>query len=503
MNYHQKTIRRASNRKKFRRRMVRKSDTVFVTVVLRITIVLVVVLGIFGLNEASRLLTAQTTVTEDVTPTRQAPSIMKAALKTFSNPAPDTSPVHTPVAGNPPVGIAPPGMGSSPHLSENMPATTVIPAPATAPTVSPLLTTNPHLVLALQNGLEQISAAPNNPGMVMHVYIPGQGAWTGASGLSNRELKTPIVPSDRFRIASVTKTFVATVVLQLVQEHVLHLDQTVEQWLPGMVPNGHAITIRHLMSHTSGIYDYLDHRFEQIYFDSPRRVWGPNELVAYGVAHDPYFAPGEPGKWHYSNTNYILLGMIIEKATGTPLHYQLRSRIFEPLQLHNTYLEDYEEMPGGFVHGYIGTGDFTDASLSTWAAGGIISNAEDVATFAQALFTGTLINQAMLHEMLQPVLVDIHTVKGYPVYGLGMTKNIEAFSLITSGAAPNNIKFSALWGHTGGLSGFKSIMGYMPGNGITIVILTNEMTVPTIPVLVQSLNLILGKNQDPAMTISP
>jgi CubicO group peptidase (beta-lactamase class C family) len=377
-----------------------------------------------------------------------------------------------------------------------LPATEALPAPPD-PTTPPdlagelpdLAATNPALALSLQRLLDDTSTGPYTPGLVMHIAIPGQGQWTGASGLSDRVAQTPMQPGDRFRIASVTKMYVATVVLQLVQEGTLTLDDTVERWLPGLVPNGQAITLRHLLSHTSGLYDYLDGGFEAQYFaHNPPRVWHPSELVRYGVSHQPYFAPGEPGRWKYSNTNYIILGMIIERVTGTSLTHQLRSRIFNPLELSNTFLEDYEEIAGGFVCGYILNDDYSYASLSVWAAGGIVSTASDVATFVRALFGGRLLSQDMLNEMLT-----FADMSGYPLYGLGVAKNVEAFAVATQGVMPQGTRYPQVWGHTGGLSGFKSVVGYLPTSGITIVVLMNQMWVPILPIALDGLDLATGR----------
>lgn len=359
--------------------------------------------------------------------------------------------------------------------------------------------TNPQLASDLQHILDKVTAHLNEPGVVMLMDIPGQGRWIGASGHSDRANQTPMVPVDRFRIASLTKMFVATVVLQLAQEGHLRLDDTVAQWLPDAIPNGHTITIRQLLNHTSGLYDYLDGPFERRYFaDDPPRFWYPHELIAHSMTRDPYFAPGEPGKWKYSNTNYILLGMIIEQATDSTLVQELRNRIFEPLRLENTFLEDYEEIPGGFVHGYIADKDYTYASLSTWAAGGIVSNVEDVATFMQALFAGRLLDQEMLSEMLA-----FTDMSGTPVYGLGIARSVEGLSLATQGVVPTELKYDPLYGHIGGLSGFKSVAGYHPDSGITVVVLMNQMYEPIVPIAVEGLDAVMGKTPSPESIPSP
>lgn len=409
------------------------------------------------------------------------PQVLKVVLDPIQTPAPPLPPAAPPPSDPPsqPVPVDPA------QVPETAPPPPDPAAPPTGITSRPALAyNNPALAASLQQVLDNAAASPHHPGVVMLISLPEQGTWVGASGFSDRAMQTPLHPDDRFRIASITKTFVATVVLQLVQEGTLRLDDTVERWVPGLVPNGHVITIRHLLSHTSGLYDYLDGAFEHRYFaQNPLRVWRPLELVRHGVAHNPYFAPGEPGRWKYSNTNYVLLGMIIERSTGSTLAHELRSRLFVPLGLHQTFLEDYEDIPGGFVHGYIGSGDYTYASLSTWAAGGIVSNATDLATFAQALFTGRLLNPEMMDQML--AFTDL---SGYPVYGLGVARNVEEFALATQGVMPSPSRYPLIYGHTGGLSGFKSVVGYLPDRRITVVVLMNQMSVPIIPIVLEGLD---------------
>ena len=167
-----------------------------------------------------------------------------------------------------------------------------------------------------------------------------------ASGLGNVDEQTPMRPGDRFRIASHTKTYVATVVLQLVSEGKLRLDDTVEQWLPGLVPNGDEITIRQLLNMTSGLFDYeQDPRVFAPYINGDLGYhWSPLELVQIAVSHEPLFEPGATQS--YSNTGYILAGLIIEAATGNTLRGELSHRIFRPLDLRAT---SFPTSPGSRV----------------------------------------------------------------------------------------------------------------------------------------------------------
>ncbi len=443
--------------------------------------------GLRGITQASRPVANPT-----ATPTPA--SLLKAGLPDLHAPPPTTTSMPLAVVQQPSVTPLPVDAGATMGATVSSLTTAT---PSQRERTPALMYQNPVLAAGLQQLLDTVAERPGHPGITMYVHVDGEGTWVGAAGLANRETQQPVQPDDRFRIASVSKTFVATVVLQLVQEGVLGLDDSVEQWLPGVVPNGANITVRQLLSHTSGLYDYLDYHFEQLYFgEEPLRVWKPAEMVAHGVSRDTYFAPGEPGKWKYSNTNYILLGMIVEQASGESLAQVLRTRLFAPLGLNNTFLEDYEEIPAGFVHGYIGDDDYTYASLCAWAAGGIISNAEDVATFAQALFAGELLSEPMMQEMLSFVPVDFPAgeVYHYPLYGLGVAKNIEGLSLATQGAAPAQTRFGEVWGHIGGLSGFKSVMAYKPDNGVTVVVLVNQMYVQSVPVALDALTLVEGGN---------
>src|SRR5262249_54119066 len=192
------------------------------------------------------------------------------------------------------------------------------------------------------------------PGALVVVRTPARVRRT-ASGLSSRDPRVPLRATMRFRIASLTKSLVATVVLELVGEGKLTLDDSVEHWLPGLVPNGGNITIRELLNHTRGIYNYVDApNFDQREIADPTHIWSPRDLIAVATSHPPYFAPGTG--WHYSNTNYVILGLVVGAVTGTPLEQQLRSRLFDPLALRATSYVPQVDTSGTLVHGFIGSG---------------------------------------------------------------------------------------------------------------------------------------------------
>jgi D-alanyl-D-alanine carboxypeptidase len=171
------------------------------------------------------------------------------------------------------------------------------------------------------------------PGAVLLVR-DGERTIRLAAGYGDLARRTPLRAGDRFRVGSETKTFVATVVLQLVGERKLSLADTVERWLPGLVPGGQKISVRQLLNQTSGLFDYAEDKVFERQLDNPTKVWAPRRLVAIATAHAPLFRPG--GRWSYSNTGYILLGLIVEQASGSSLGAELRERIFAPLRLRAT-----------------------------------------------------------------------------------------------------------------------------------------------------------------------
>jgi D-alanyl-D-alanine carboxypeptidase len=242
------------------------------------------------------------------------------------------------------------------------------------------------------------------PGAIVYVRTP-TAARAGTAGYADVAARVTMRAADRYRIASVSKAFVSVVILQLEAEGKLDIDNTVESWVPGVVPNGSAISLRQLMNHTSGLYDYVaDPGFANEILANPSRSWQPSELLAHGLSHPPLFAPG--ANWSYSNTNYILLGLVAEAATSKPLGQLLQERIFTPLALTATSFPLAIELDASFVHGYVrlGGSPLIDAApllnpSFAWAAGGIVSNVRDVTSFYRGLFTGKLLPATQFAEM--------------------------------------------------------------------------------------------------------
>ncbi len=274
----------------------------------------------------------------------------------------------------------------------------------------------------------------------------GTRTWRLASGAAVLDPRIPLRPGARFRIASVTKTFVATVALQLVGERRLRLDDTVERWVPGLVPNGRAITLRMLLNHTSGLFDFTQDEafFAQVSAD-PTRAWSPRELVAIATAHPPTFAPG--AGWSYSNTGYVVAGLMLESATGRTVQQLVRGRIIRPLGLGRTSFPQRDpRIPGYHAHGYLppsltggGYVDITRISPSiAWAAGGMVSTVDDVHRFYAALLGGRLLRPGLLAQMRT-------TVPALPVFGYGL------------GLLALRGPCGTVWGHSGGFPGYVNV----------------------------------------------
>ncbi|MER6073126.1 serine hydrolase domain-containing protein [Streptomyces sp. NPDC001817] len=286
----------------------------------------------------------------------------------------------------------------------------------------------------------------------------GHGTWSTTAGVGDRRTGEPRSTADRYRVGSITKTFVATVLLQLEAEGRLSLDDSVEKWLPGVVHghghDGRHITVRQLLNHTSGIFDYTgDADFDRAvftkdgFFRHRYDTLAPGELVSIAMKHEPYFAPGT--SWKYSNTNYVLAGMVIEKVTGHSYATEIERRVIAPLRLRGTFLPGTRiTVPRPSSRAYSKfldpTGPVYDVttlnpSLAS-SAGEMISDSADLDRFYSALLRGELLPPEQLKEMKTTV-----EATGIPNarYGLGLM-DIR----LTCGVH--------VWGHNGGIHGSTS-----------------------------------------------
>ncbi|RZQ62208.1 class A beta-lactamase-related serine hydrolase [Amycolatopsis suaedae] len=250
------------------------------------------------------------------------------------------------------------------------------------------------------------------PGAVAYIR-DGERVDRMAAGVADLATGEPATPEHRFRTASNTKAFTATVLLQLEGEGALSLDDTVERWLPGVVRgNGHAgsrITLRQLLNHTSGVYDpATTHEFFRPYLQEKRwwHVIRPREVVRRAMLHEPYFPPGTPGKVKYSNTNYLLAGLVIEKVTGRPAHVEIDRRILRPLELTETDFPIIDPtLHGRHLRGYDLADPPNDHTVFSpsydWTAGAIVSTVDDLATFHRALLGGKLLKPAQQAKLTE------------------------------------------------------------------------------------------------------
>ncbi|MFE3111972.1 serine hydrolase domain-containing protein [Kitasatospora indigofera] len=323
---------------------------------------------------------------------------------------------------------------------------------ATAPGTAPGPTAARADGAALQQALADIVAAGGSTAALAEVREGARTTWRGTTGTADLATRAPVRADGYFRIGSITKTFVATVVLQLAGEGRLRLDDTVEHLLPGTVPGGSGITLRQLLNHTSGIPDYTDDpRFElENEADVLRWVgtgrWAtyrPRQLVDIATAHPVLFPPGSG--WSYSNTNYVLAGMVVERLTGRSWEEEVRRRILLPLGLTRTsFPRSSPFVPEPHAHGYfsLSTGpvDVTLQSASGGsAAGSGISTTADLDRFLAALLGGRLLRPAELAEMQRTV-----EVRPGVGYGLGLQR-------MDSPCGP-------LFGHTGSVEGFQAAL---------------------------------------------
>ncbi|MEU4511024.1 serine hydrolase domain-containing protein [Nonomuraea wenchangensis] len=293
------------------------------------------------------------------------------------------------------------------------------------------MTTSHPLTAELLIALDRAVADGDVPGMVAEVRDP-RGRWFGSAGVADLRTGRERHAQERFRIGSAAKPFTATVVLQLAAEGRLSLDDTVDKWLPGLVKgngnDGGTITIRHLLNHTSGIFNYGNDREEFAKLSGPAwlehryDVYTPERLVEIGLRNPRSFeAPGDG--FVYSNTGYILAGMIVEKVTGRTLAGEIERRIVRPLGLTGTYLPAAEtELRGPHPRHYstlfatetdAKVYDVTDQSATTgWAAGGVVSTVGDLHLFAGALLRGELLPPAQQREMFAMVRTGIRMPDG-------------------------------------------------------------------------------------------
>lgn len=303
---------------------------------------------------------------------------------------------------------------------------------------------------------DSVLANTNVPGMVVLIKC-GDDELLFANGYSNLETKEQMTTEREYRIGSVTKTFVTTVFLQLVDEGLISLDETLDKFYPEF-KNSDRITMRLLGNMKSGIYNYTE---EQGFSDTldlfPQKKWTPQDILQIALRNEPYFEPGED--FHYSNTNTALLGLIIEEITGNDLWSELDKRIFKPLGMKNIYSPNSTGFKGTHYEGYLEIDTIPEVPLDVtdlidpswaWAAGQLVSDIESMKVYIKALAEGKLTSTEMHSERFK----DAYTL-GKLKYGFGIFSN------------------HGYLGHNGGIPGFTNFCVHNPETGCTVIIVYN------------------------------
>ncbi len=387
-----------------------------------------------------------------------------------SPPSPAASLDTLPSAGDP---------GANPSPSASVPLGGS-PTPVPSPSGTVPATIDAALAARLQGAVDDARERVPVPGLSVAIRLPTGELWTGVSGLASLRPAREITPDTVFAVASITKTFVTALILQLAEEGALSLDDPLADYLPDF-PRAGRITLRQLLSHTSGVFNFFEHpRYNaQVFADRDRR-WTFEGIL--GFVKSPYCAPG--ACFHYSNTNFVLLGKVAEEATGETLAEQLRARFFDPLALEDTVFQPDEQTPRDAAHGHLAYGDgFIDqtgrsrviphlsAVTVAWAAGAIASTPTDLARWAAALYGGDVLAPASTTEML--------TFRPRDAYGLGTRTQV--------------FRGRVAVGHLGGIRGFESAMWHFPAEGMTIVVLSDRGLWRTDRVVLRLLRTLLGE----------
>lgn len=313
---------------------------------------------------------------------------------------------------------------------------------------------DPLLAARLQHTIDSVRSHYNYKGVSAAVYIPSKGSWNGTSGFSHGHVQ--IAPGMKFAIASNTKTFISVLMLKLQEMNILSLNDSLHKWIPSFQHVDSNITIRQLLNHTSGLFNYTTYPgFGNAMASDTGRFWTPEELLT-NFMNPPYFNPGEG--FQYSNTNYILAGMIIKAATGNSVSSKLRELVLNPANLNDTYLPHEESIPAPIAHGWQSGFEIkypsTSGWSSAWTSGAMFSTAENMVRFYRELFDIQIINQSSLKQMLtfpqQPIGIYALGI------GLGLFGGRQMFF------------------HGGGIAGYTSITVIDTTKKFIISVLVNQ-----------------------------
>ncbi|WP_405979824.1 serine hydrolase domain-containing protein [Streptomyces sp. NBC_00158] len=314
----------------------------------------------------------------------------------------------------------------------------------------------PEVAAKLDAAVQDTLREAKVPGVIVGLWAPGKGSYVKTFGVADKETGARMRTDFYTRIGSQTKTFTVTALLRLVDQGKVGLDDRIGKYVSG-VPNGDRITLRELAGMRSGLFNYSeDDAFDKALTTEGTRPFTPQQLLAYSFKHPVNFAPG--AKFEYSNTNLILLGLVIEKVTGQPLQQVLKQQVIDPAGLHHTLFPTDAAFPSPHAQGYTDQSASGEIVNSTdwnpswaWAAGAMISDLEDLRSWAKTLATGTLLTPATQAERLKTTSVGIPGAG----YGLGLF-DVQGWI-----------------GHNGSLPGYESLGVYLPEEQATLVVILN------------------------------
>jgi D-alanyl-D-alanine carboxypeptidase len=319
-------------------------------------------------------------------------------------------------------------------------------------------------------------------GVILAIVRPGGEVIAASAG--HQSGGSPIPADGRVRIGSVTKTFTAVLVLQLVDEGSVDLDAPARTYVTNPPPPA-GVTVRDLLQHTSGLPGDAQPGLLERIQGRPNQPLTPQEILAFTRDVPPLFEPGTG--WSYSNTNYIYLGLLIEDVTSMPVDNVLRTRIILPLGLDDTYLAGAEWGPT-VIRAPIRIGDhefpydypYTSIATSAWTAGAMVSSAADLGTFFRALFAGKLLSKSALEEMTT-IAPESRVDEPPSGYGLGLTE-----------WHPAEFPGMELYGHGGGIAGFLTLVFHDPVEGVTYFAAGTDLRLDFKPTMLQMVGYING-----------
>ena len=366
-----------------------------------------------------------------------------------------------------------PSLTASPSPSPLAPTPTPTPRPASEPSTHPSFA-GPRAIdvrARLQLELDRLRKRLRVPGISVTIIFGDGSSWTGTSGRANVAGKVAVTRETAFAVGSVSKTYTAALILDLARDGRVNLDTSARAYIPE-ARISKQITVRQLLNHTSGLDDYFLHPpIDKALQGDRAAVWSTARTLKY--VRKPYFPPGRG--WHYSNTNYLYLGLIAERVTGSTLADALRTHFFDENQLDDTWYQAVDEPRADVAHGYRFAGPkttrgidlsdgssvmpFTSVVTAAAGAGSVAATSRDAARWARLLYTGQLLGPEMTAEMLEGVAATAGYKPRVP-YGLG----VQAFPI---GGRP-------AVGHSGRLLGFRAAVRHLPAEATTIAVLTNQ-----------------------------